>query len=152
MAPFGIFRKKEKEKKEATAPKTAPKTPLEELCGDDKELYEVLNKTILLNPEMTAKEGVNSHLEKAQKYEEAEDRMRARIAYQVAGEISQYEGKLAQAQKFFKKAVEVDPDYPYRKAFEYYSKKENAERALAVAQEYYTKTEKRTEKKQGSSD
>jgi len=78
--------------------------------------------------------------------------VKARIAYQVAGEISLYEGKLAQIQKFFKKAAEVDPNYVNRKLFEYYGKKENAERALTVAQEFYTKTEKSAVKKEGSSD
>jgi len=153
MTPFGIFRKKEKEeKKGAAAAQPAQKTLLEELCGDDRELYEVLSRTILLNPEITAKEGINSFVEKAQEYEKTGDYIRARIAYQVAGEISLYEGKLAQIQKFFKRAAEVDPDYVNRKLFEYYSKKENAERALAVAQQFFTKAGKRAEKEEGSSD
>jgi len=138
MAPFGIFRK---EKKEAAA-KPAQKTLLEELCGGNDELYRALSRTILLNPQITVKEGIDSYIERAEEYEETGDRARARIAYQVAGEISLYNGKLAQAQKFFKKAAEVDPNFENRNIFEYLSKKENTERALAVAQEFYTKTQK----------
>jgi tetratricopeptide (TPR) repeat protein len=153
MMLLGVFRKKEKEeKKEAATPQPVQKTLLEGLCGDDKELYEVVITTILLNPEMTVKEGVNSYLEKAKEYEKAKDYMKARIAYQVAGEISLYEGKLSQAQDFFKKAAEVDLDYAYRKVFEYFSKKEKAEKVLAIAQEFYAKTGKRTKKKEDSGD
>jgi len=139
MGLLGIFRKKEKEQKKETVQKTL----LEELCGGDSELYQALSRTILLNPEMTAREGINSYAEKAQQYEKTGDNVRARVAYQAAGEISLYEGKLAQMQKFFKKAAEVDPNYVNRNVFEYYGKKENAERALAVAREFYAKTGKR---------
>jgi len=151
MRLFGIFRKKEKEKKkEATVTKPAEKSLLAELCGKDKELYEALSRTILLNPQMTAKGGIDPYVEKAEAYEKNRDNIKARISYQVAGEISLYEGKLAQIQKFFKKAAEVDPNYGDRKVFEYLSKKENAERALRVAQEYYTKTKKGAETKESS--
>jgi len=139
MISFGILRKKEKEEKKEPTKKTL----LEELCGSDSELYQVLSRTMLLNPEMTLTEGVNSYIAKAQEYEKNGDHVRARAAYQAAGEISLYEGKLAQTQKFFKKAAEVDPNYVNKNVFEYYSKKENAERALAVAREFYAKTGKR---------
>jgi len=151
MTPLGIFRKKEKEEKKEEAQPTQ-KTLLEELCGDDMELYEALSRTIMLNPEITVKEGVDSHVGKAQEHEKAGNHVRARIAYQVAGEISLYEGKLAQMQKFFEKASEVDPNYANRNVFEYFGKKENAERALTVAKEFYTKIGKLAEKKEGSSD
>ncbi len=155
MTLLGIFRKKERkekeEKEDATATQSAQRALLKGLCGDDRELYEVLITTILLNPEMTAKEGINSHVEKAQEYAKAKDHVKARIAYQIAGEISVYEGKLSEAQEFFKKAAEVDPNYAYRKVFEYFYKKENAARALAAAQRFYTRTGKRKEKREGFS-
>jgi tetratricopeptide (TPR) repeat protein len=141
MTPFGILRKKEQE----AAAKPAQKTLLEELCGGNDELYQALSRTILLNPRLTAKEGIDSHVDKAQEHEKNGDNIRARIEYQVAGELAIYEEKLAQAQKFFKKAAEADPNSENRKVFEYLSKKENAERALAVAQEFYSKTGKRKE-------
>ncbi len=150
MVSLGIFRRKKE--KEAEVAEPAQKSLLLELCGDDNELYQVLSRTILMNPHMTMKEGIDSYIEKAQGYEDAGENVRARVAYQTAGEISQFEGKLAQTQKFFKKAAEVDPSYANRKVFEYYSRKEKAERALAVAREYYTKTGKYTEKKESSSD
>jgi tetratricopeptide (TPR) repeat protein len=139
MVPFGIFRKKEKE----TAVKPAQKTLLEELCEGNDELYQALSRIILLNPQLTMKEGIDSYIERGQEYEKTGDSVRARVAYQVAGEICLYEGKLVQVQKFFKKAAEADPSFENRNVFEYLSRKENAERALAVAQEFYIKTGKR---------
>ncbi len=151
MTPFGISRKKAKdEKKETALTQPAQKTLLEELCGGNDELYQALSRTILLNPKVTAKEGIDFHFEKAQEHEKNGDNMRARIEYHVAGELALYEEKMALAQKFFKKAAEVDPNFEHRKVFEYLSKKENAERALAIAQEFYTKIGKSKETTESS--
>lgn len=147
MAFVGLFRKKEKK---AVATEPVQKPLLQELCGDDDELYQVLSRTVLMNPQMTMKDGIDAYIEKARSFEEEGNHIRARIAYQAAGEISQFEGKLAQTQEFFKKAADATPDFANKKFFEYYSKKKNAERALAVAQEYYTKTGKREEKKEAT--
>jgi len=138
MAPFGIFKRKKvlEEKKEE-------KTLLENLCKGDNELYNTLSRALLLNPEMTKKAGeIDTRVEKAEEHEKNKDYVRARIEYQVAGQLAIYEGKTAQAQKFFKKAAEIDPAYPNRSVFEYFTKKENAEKAIAVAQEYYAHTAK----------
>jgi len=147
MAPLGLFRKKEKpaetKKDSHVTSKTEPKTLLDELCGNNKELREALSRTLLLNPEATVKEGIEFHVEKAEEYEKAQKTTNARIEYQVAGQIALHDGKLPQVQKFFKKAAEIEPDSPYRKAFEYFGKKENAEKAIAAAQEFYAKADKR---------
>jgi len=149
MTPPSLFKRKKKDEREgkgkATGPEAAQKTFLDELCSEDKELHEALSRTLLLNPDRILKEGMNFYAKKAQGHEEAQKPTDARIAYQVAGEIALYEGKLAQMQKYFKKAAEVDPKCPYRNVFEYLSKKENAERASAAAKEFYTKMGKRTE-------
>jgi len=151
MTPLDIFRKKErKEKKIMEAPPPKQKILLEELCGSDKELCEVLNRTILLNPEAAVKQGTDAYVEKAHGYEKAGDHVKARIAYEAAAEISLFEGNMAQTQRFFKKASEADSDYPYRKVFDFFSKKENAERALAVTREFYVKTGRLVEKKEES--
>lgn len=147
MTPFGIFRKK-KEEEQTELKQPAQITLLEELCGNDRELYEVLSRTILLNPKTAVNEGTNSYAEKAQTHEKEGNHTQARIAYQMAGEISLYEGKLQQAQRFFKKVAEVDPEYSNKTIFEFFSKKENAERAMAVAKKFYTKKEKLAEAEQ----
>lgn len=147
MPLLGFFRRKEKEtaetKKEThAAQKAEPKTLLDELCKDNKELREALSRALLLNPESIIKEGIESHVQKAEEYEDAQKTTNARIEYQVAGQIALHDGKLPQMQKYFKKAAEIEPDSPYKNAFEYLSKKENAEKAIAVAQEFYTKASK----------
>ncbi len=146
MPLLGFFRRKGKEKettetKKETqkAQKAEPKTLLDELCKNDKELHEALSRTLLLNPESVTKEGIETHAQKAEEYEKDQRNTYARIEYQVAGQIALHDGKLPQMQKYFKKAAEIEPDSPYKKAFEYLSKKENAEKAIAVAQEFYSK-------------
>jgi F0F1-type ATP synthase delta subunit len=144
-----LFRKKEKEttqtKGKPTASAPEKKTVLEELCKGNKELQDVLSRTLLLNPETTAKEGIDFYTKQAEKHEANQKPRNARIAYQVAGEIALHEGKLQQVQKFFKKAAEAEPDYEFKRVFEYFNKKENAEKAITIAQEYYSKTAKRTQ-------
>lgn len=144
MTPLGLFRKKEKETKEKLA-SSLPKeeTLLDQLCGGNKELHAVMSRTLLLNPETTVKQGIDFHAQKAQEFEGDHKPRNARIEYQIAGEIALYEGKLQQVQKLFKKAAEAEPEYEFKTAFEYLSKKENAERAITIAQEFYTKTGKR---------
>jgi len=144
MARLGIFRKKEK----TETKRQVEKSLLEELCGSDSKLYNALTRTVLLNPQITIQGGGESYVAKAQEYVKNNDRALARIAYHAAGEISLYEGKLAQAQKFFKQAAETDPGSIYQSAFEFYANKENAEKALKVAREFYARTVKQIEKKE----
>lgn len=144
MTPFGIFKRRKKETEEKVE-KKEEKTLLEELCKGDNELYSALSRTLLLNPETTKKTGeMDARVEKAQEYEKNKDYLKARIAYQVAGELALFEGKAVQVQKLFKKAAEIDPAYPNRSIFEFLAKKENAEKAIAVSQEYYTRMAKPT--------
>jgi len=146
MPLLGFFRRKgkekattETEKKPKEKPKPEVKTLLDELCKNDKELCEALSHALLLNPESVTKEGIETHAQKAEEYEKDQRTIFARIEYQVAGQIALHDGKLPQMQKYFKKAAEIEPDSPYKTVFEYLSKKENAEKAIAVAQEFYAK-------------
>ncbi len=149
MTPFGLFRKKEKkttEKEKEKPKKTSPedKGLLAELCGNNTELHEALSRSLLLNPEITAEEGIDQHLEKAQQFENDHRPTNARVEYQIAGQIALFEGKLQQMQQLFKKASEAEPDSEFRKIFDYFAKKENAEKAIEVAREFYAKTSKQT--------
>ena len=145
MTPLGIFKKKEKEAKKSEEEVATPSkdTLLAELCKGNNELYDALSRTLLLNVESTKSGGgIDARVEKAQEYEKAKDSVRARVEYQVVGELALYEGKVANVQKFFKKATEVDPSSSFKNVFEYLAKKENAEKAVAVAKEYYSRTVK----------
>jgi len=143
MAPLSIFKRAKKETEKKVEEKVEEKTLLEDLCKGDNELYTALSRFLLLNPEMTRGAGeIDARIEKAQDYEKNKDYVRARIEYQVAGELALYEGKTAQVQKLFQKAAEADPNYPNRNIFEYLAKKENVEKAIAVAKEFYARTAK----------
>jgi Tfp pilus assembly protein PilF len=148
MTPLGIFRKKEKKEK----PKQASKEPthektqeslLEKLCKNDKELLDALSRTLLLDVAITKNQAdIDARAENAQGYEKNKENIKARVEYHTAGELALYEGKTALAQKYFKRAAEVDPTYAHRNVFEFFAKKENAERAVTVAREYYAQTAK----------
>jgi hypothetical protein len=143
MTPFGIFGRKKKIEE-----KVIEKTLLDEICGDNSELKKVLTMVLLLNPDRTSETGgVNSHVKKAQEYENEKDYVRARVEYQIAGELALYEGKLAQVQKLFRKAAETDPDYHQKNVYEFFTKKENAEKALTATKEYYRRTARPSERK-----
>lgn len=140
MTPFGIFGKKEKAKKTEVQ---TQQSLLEKLCEGNKELYSVMTRTLLLDAEKTKRQGdMDVRAARAQEYEKNKDNVRASVEYQTAGELALYEGKTALAQKFFKKAAEVDPAHAHRDIFEFFAKKENAEKAVAVAREYYAQTVK----------
>jgi Tfp pilus assembly protein PilF len=140
MTPLGLFRRKKEETE--TTMQAEPGAMLDELCGGNKELHEALSRTLLLNPEKMVKEGTDFHIAKAEEYEKAGKTTNARIEYQIAGQVALHDGKLPLVQKYFKKALDIEPDSQYKKAFEYFAKKENAERAIAAAREFYAKTGK----------
>ena len=140
MTPFGIFGKKEKAEKAQAKTK---ESLLETLCKGDEELYNVMTRTLLLDVEKTKGQGdMDARVERAQEYEKNNDNVRAMVEYQTAGELALYEGKTALAQKFFKKALEVDPSHARKDVLEFFAKKENAEKAVTVAREYYAQTAK----------
>jgi hypothetical protein len=143
MTPLGIFKKKETKKTEKAGATPRKDTLLAELCKGNDELCNALRRTLLLNVESTKSGGgIDARVEKAQECEKTKDFVRARVEYQVAGELALYEGKVANVQKFFKKAAEVDSSSSFKKIFEYLAKKENAEKAVAVAKEYYKRAGK----------
>jgi len=143
MTPLGIFKRRKKETEEKAGKKVEEKTLLEDLCKGSIELYNALSRTLLIDPERTKEAGeMDARIEKAQKYEKNADYVRARIEYQAVGELALFEGKTAQVQTLFKKAAEIDPASPNRSIFEFLAKKENAEKAVAVAKEYYRRTAK----------
>lgn len=123
----------EQAEREQPAKKTkrAAPTSLESVCSDDKEVYEALYKTMLLDPtrtEMSMKEAE----EKAKASEKQGDTFRARIWYELAGGLAIYEGDVKKVEKYFGKCAELAPEvaYPILKM---------PERAVAKAQEYYQK-------------
>jgi len=146
-SPSFLKRKKEEEKPKEKA-KPEEKTLLEQLCGEDSELREALNKAILLNPDLAVKEGLDSYVQKAREFEEKGNFWRAKIMYQMAGQIALYEGRTDQVQTFFNKCAEFETIPEMKKVYEFYTKRRNLEKAVKVAKEYYAKASSHTEKKE----
>jgi len=145
MCPLGFFKRKKKEEQEKAKPEE--KTLLEQLCGEDSELYEALSRTTLLNPSQALEQGIESYVRQAKEFEERGNPLRARIMYQMAGQIALHEGKTDQVQEFFKKCAETETNPEMKKAYEFYTTKKNLSKAVTTAKEYYAKTSVTMEKK-----
>jgi hypothetical protein len=106
-------------------------TDLEEICGDDKEVYGALFETMYLDPRKI-KMTIDQALEKAKDFEREKDAHRARVMYDIAGGLAIYEGNAARVKQFFGKSAKLNPDYPYPIL-------NVTERAVARAREFYDK-------------
>ncbi len=123
---LGIFgKKKEKEEEPIKKP-----TPLEELCGNNKETYEALFSVMFLDPrkvEVSMKEAA----ENAKKNEKEKNFAAARMWYEVAGGLAMYEGNVKKVIEYYGKAEKITGQ-PYLIL-------KNPEKAVDKAQEYYKK-------------
>lgn len=116
-----------------------------ELFGDDRQLSDAVNFTVSPDPSFLVREGIN-YVELAEKYEKGKNKNLtiAGVHYWNAGRAAMFEGNLELARKCFLKYAELNPNSPFVEHFKFYRKKENAERAMKVAQEYYRKTGQKT--------
>lgn len=129
-----LRRKKKKEEKVEERVKTELSS-LEQICSDDKEAYEALRDTMLLDPskvEMSMEEAV----EKAKSFENQDDNLRAAVWYQVAGGLAIWKGDVKKVKRYFRRCAKLtNRNYPIL---------ENTERAVKKAQEYYQKHSEKT--------
>lgn len=132
-----IFKRFRKEREEAPTPvgQAIKKTELEEICGNDKEVYEALLWTLHFDPRRLGT------IEKAvKKAEESGNPMEARNWYHQAGQLALYQGNIGKVKQFFGKCKELFPAGHYKIL-------EIPERAVAKAQEYYERYLKEEEEK-----
>jgi hypothetical protein len=103
-------------------------TALEQICENDKETYEALRHVIFLDPrkiDVTMKQAVDN----AKSAEKQKDISRARMWYEVAGGLAIYEGNVKKVVEYYSAAARVTGEkYPIV---------DNAQKAVAKAQEYY---------------
>jgi len=129
---LSFFKKLIKGKKEEGKVVTAEvkKTKLEEICGDDKEVYEALKDTMFLDPRKLLT-SIKEAAENAKKFEKAKDLIRARTNYEIAGGLAIWEGNVKKVIEFFNEVQKLSgKNYPILKI---------PEKAVAKAQEYYKK-------------
>jgi hypothetical protein len=119
---------------------------LRRLCAEmfegEKELCDAVNFTVSPDPENLGKTGVKRYLEMGEKYEAGKHKNPTIAAanYWNAGRVAMFNGDVELARKCFLKCADLNPDSPYVKHFRFYKIKGNAEKAMKVAQEYYTRT------------
>ena len=121
---FGRGKKKSKTSKDEVKKLTA----LEQICGTDKEVYEALHPVMFLDPrkvDVTMKQAVDN----AKKAEKEKDISRARMWYEVAGGLAIYEANVKKVVEYYSEAERVTG--------EKYLILNNADKAVAKAQEYY---------------
>lgn len=113
-----------------------------EMFGDDTQLYDALSFTVAPEPSGLVGKGIDYYVEMAEKHEKGSNRnpIVAGANYWNAGRVAMYEGNLKLAVRYFSKYAELNPKSPFVKNFEFYRKKENAEKAMKVAQEYYRRS------------
>lgn len=122
-------KKPEEEKPKEEVKKVA--TDLERICSDDKEAYDALSKTMLLDPKKT-EVTIEEAEDKAKVFEQKGDASKATIWYQLAGGLAIYKGDVRNVKKYFGKCAELSPNASYTIL-------KIPERAVAKAQEYYKK-------------
>ena len=98
MGLLDRFRKKKVEKISAESTKIT--TELEKLCGNDKETYQALLNTMILDPRKIGT-SLKQAVENAKKAEKEKDPAIAREWYRVAGSLAIYEGNAKKAAEFF---------------------------------------------------
>ena len=125
MSPLGFGKKEEKHAEAAKA-----LSDLEQICENDKEAYEALYHTMILNPKKVDT-SLKDAIENAKRFEKEKNMTRARIWYDIAGGLAIYEGNAKKVVELFSEAEKLSGiKYPILK---------NAEKAVAKAQEYYKK-------------
>jgi hypothetical protein len=124
----GLRRKKKEEQKPMETHCTLGK-----ICGDDKEVYDALRETMLLQPQ-TMQESIEELIQKAKDFEKAGDLTRAKVCYQKAGGLAIYEGDVAKVKQCFARCKELSPKQNFKIL-------EVTERAVLKAQEYYQKSQ-----------
>ncbi len=108
-----------------------PESELERFLSSDKELFEALYHTMLLDPRKV-ETSMKDAAEKAKKFEKEKNLTRARIWYDIAGGLAIYEGNTKKVMEFFGESQRITgASYPILK---------NPEKAIAKAQEFYKKT------------
>jgi hypothetical protein len=103
---------------------------LQQLCGDDKQTYEALHHTMFLDPRKVGT-SLKDAVENAKKFAKEKNLYRARIWYDIAGGLAIYDGDVKKVVEFFSESQKISGvKYPIL---------DDAEKAVAKAQEYYKK-------------
>ena len=102
---LGIGKPKRKELVETSA-ESVVANRLKELCGGDGDLYGAMSRLMFLDPKKITTP-LDRVLGDAQSFETQGNKLRAEIAYRIAGGISLYKSDLDGVKKYFEKAASL---------------------------------------------
>lgn len=133
----GLFRKKRNSDSlggsaQNESPNPTMVSKLQELSGNNTEMYAALARLLFLDPnKITAP--LETYLTEAHDFETKGEKLRAELAYRIAGAIALYRGDADAVQRYFSKALALaNSSRP-----EYKMLAEHSSDAVAVAQRYY---------------
>ncbi len=134
MMKGGLFRKKKSESSDSTPEslKVSPGSRLLELCNGDTELYQSLARILIVDPKRVTVP-IDSFLAEAQEDEAKGDKLRAELAYRIAGALALFKGDKEGVQKYFQKALSLATTSRQ----EYKTLAQHPANAVEVARRYY---------------
>jgi hypothetical protein len=128
-----LRRNKEKEDSSQNAPTdTVIPTRLQEIVGNDTELYRAMSRVMFLDPKRITTQ-LEQAVRQASEHESTGNKIRSEVWYRIAGGIALYKGDAEGVRKFFQKALLVSGQD--RK--EYKTVSEQPERAVEISRKYY---------------
>jgi hypothetical protein len=128
---LGFGKPKQKDLAETSA-ESVVANRLKELCGGDGDFYGAMSRLMFLDPKKITTP-LDRVLGDAQGFEAQGDRLRAEVAYRIAGGISLYKADLDGVKKYFEKAASFAGDsHP-----EYQVLLKRSSDAVNVARKYY---------------
>ncbi len=128
---LGFGKPKQKDLVETSA-ESVVANRLKELCGGDGDFYGAMSRLMFLDPKKIITP-LDRVLGDAQSFEAQGNKLRAEVAYRIAGGISLYKGDLDGVKKYFEKAASFAGDsHP-----EYQVILKRSSDALNVARKYY---------------
>ncbi len=132
---FGRSNKKTLESAASTPIESSTVSQLKELCGSDNELYVALSHILLLDPQKI-QTPLESFVGEAKDFEAKGNRLRAEIAYRIAGGVSLYRGDVEGVKTYFSGAAGVSGDSKP----EYRVIAKRANEAVDIARKFYELT------------
>jgi hypothetical protein len=132
LGRFDRLRRKKKAEVKGTSQALVEPKPvsfLEKICGDDKETYEALQNTLILDPKKVDV-SIKDAAEAAKKYEKNKDTLRAVVMYRLAGGLALHEGNVERVVEYFTEAQRLQPK-------EKFTILKVPDKAVEKAQEYY---------------
>jgi len=129
---LGFGKSKQKDPLVETSAESVATNRLKELCGGDEDLYRALSRLMFLDPKKITTP-LDRVLDEAQSFEAQGNKLRAEVAYRIAGGISLYRSDLDGVKKYFEKAASFSGDA--RPEYQVLVKRSSD--AVNVARKYY---------------